>query len=72
MSDEISKEMKRYYQNRERYNARAKTYFNNIYYPNKKEEIKERSREYRLNRRPPKKKISQSYTADNNLIVCFD
>ena len=72
MSDEISKELKRYFENRDRYNARSKKYFNNIYYPNNKEKIKERVREYSLSRRPQKKKNSQPYTADNNLIVCFD
>jgi len=36
MEEEMSKEMIRYYKNKEKYNSRAKKYFNEIYYPRKK------------------------------------
>jgi hypothetical protein len=80
MDNTISKEMIRYKKNKDRYNTRAKEYFNNVYYPKHRQELLEKSREKRNKQKrvyinPPNKlksivKIETS--RDTSLIVLFD
>jgi len=42
---EISKDLERYYKNKEKYNERAKKYFNEVWYPKNKERIKKERQE---------------------------
>ena len=62
---EISKNLERYYKNKEKYNERAKKYYNEIWYPKKKERKEKYISKYILK----EKKI---YTNnDKNLIIDF-
>jgi hypothetical protein len=69
--NEISKDLERYYKNKEKYNERAKKYYNEIWYPKNKERLKKERKE------KSKKKIKEIileekiiYTNnDKNLIV---
>ena len=77
MTELISKNLQRYFDNKDKYNTRAKEYFNNIYYIQNRKAILEKQRLYREKQRlenikkPKKEKAKQIYN-NNNLIVCFD
>jgi hypothetical protein len=74
---EISKSLERYYKNKERYNERAKKYYNEVWYPKNKERIKREKREKKekenniKNKNILKKKIIYT-TNDKKLIIDFD
>lgn len=51
MEENTSSVMKRYYKNKERYNTRAKKYFNEIYYPLKKKYLLEKAKKERDKKR---------------------
>jgi len=76
----MSKEMLRYIKNKDRYNSRAKEYYNNVYYPKHRQELLEKSREQRNKKKrlyivQPKinKSIVKIETCrDTSLIVSFD
>jgi len=70
---EISKDLERYYKNKEKYNERAKKYFNEVLYPKNKERIKKEKREKKEkeNKKILKKKIIYTNT-DKNLSIDFD
>jgi hypothetical protein len=77
--NEMSKEMKRYYKNKERYNERAKNYFKEVYYPKHKPELLQKSKERRLlnnNLYVCKYKSEKTkniyYSLNNSLVVSFD
>lgn len=74
MEEEMSKEMIRYYKNKEKYNSRAKKYFNEIYYPRKKSEILKKAKEKNLlnknNNIIPVKVFEKC--SNPSLIVSFD
>jgi hypothetical protein len=79
MTELISKNLQRYFDNKHKYNVRAKEYFNNIYYKQNREAILEKGRLYRAKqrlqnvKRPKKEKVKQIYISNNNtLTVCFD
>jgi hypothetical protein len=79
MTELISKNLQRYFDNKDKYNVRAKEYFNNIYYKQNREAILEKGRLYRAKqrlqnvKRPKKEKVKQIHTSNNNtLTVCFD
>jgi hypothetical protein len=77
MTELISANLQRYFDNKDKYNTRAKEYFNNIYYIQNRKAILEKGRLYREKQRlenikkPKKEKAKQIYN-NNNLIVCFD
>jgi uncharacterized coiled-coil DUF342 family protein len=76
MDSEKSKEMIRYIKNKDRYNKRAKEYYNKVYYPQHRKELLEKSREQRNKKnklyivQKPIVKIETS--RDTSLIVSFD
>jgi hypothetical protein len=80
MDSEKSKEMLRYIKNKDRYNTRAKEYYNKVYYPQHRQELLEKSREQRNKKKrlyivQPKinKSIVKIETSrDTNLLVSFD
>jgi hypothetical protein len=67
---EISKNLERYYKNKEKYNDRAKKYFNEVWYPKNKERIKKERQEKskKKNKNILKEKIIYTNN-DKNLIV---
>ena len=77
MTELISKNLQRYFDNKDKYNVRAKQYFKNVYYIQNREALLEKGRLYRVKQRlenikkPKKEKAKQIYN-NNNLIVCFD
>ena len=77
MTELISANLQRYFDNKDKYNTRAKEYFNNIYYIQNRKAILEKQRLYREKQRlenikkPKKEKAKQIYN-NNNLTVCFD
>ena len=79
MTELISKNLQRYFDNKDKYNIRAKEYFNNFYYKQNREAILEKGRLYRAKqrlqnvKRPKKEKVKHIHTTNNNnLTVCFD
>jgi hypothetical protein len=80
MDSTKSNQMLRYIKNRDKYNTRAKEYYNNVYYPKHKQELLQKAREQRNKKaklyiEQPDKinfkvKIETSY--DTSLIVSFD
>ena len=79
MTELISANLQRYFDNKDKYNVRAKEYFNNVYYKQNREAILEKGRLYRVKQRlenikkPKKEKEKQIYLSNNNtLTVCFD
>ena len=82
MTELISKNLQRYFDNKDKYNVRAKEYFNNIYYKQNREAILEKGRLYRAKAKLAlegkqglenvKRKAKQKYIPNNNLTVCFD
>jgi len=66
---EISKDLERYYKNKEKYNERAKKYFNEVWYPKNKERIKkERQEKSKKKKNILKEKIIYTNN-DKNLIL---
>ena len=79
MTELISKNLQRYFDNKDKYNVRAKQYFKNVYYIQNREALLEKGRLYRVKQRlenikkPKKEKAKQIYLSNNNtLTVCFD
>ena len=76
MENEMSKSLERYYKNKDRYNARAKKYYNEIYYPLNRNKLLEKQKEKRkININPYlKKELSKSIViiSDSCLTVSFD
>jgi len=76
MQNEMSKQLKRYYKNKDKYNERAKIYYNTVYYPAHKEEILKKAEEYR--KKNPKargiyyKPMTTPIIRNKSLIVSFD
>jgi hypothetical protein len=71
---EISKNLERYYKNKEKYNERAKKYFNEVWYPKNKERIKKEKKEKKekeIKKNILKKKILYTNN-DKNLSIDFD
>jgi len=54
MSEVMSKQLKRYYENKQRYNERAKIYYNTVYYPNHRQEILKKAEEQRRKKYKPR------------------
>ena len=81
MENEMSSVLKRYYKNKEKYNERAKNYFNEIYYPKHKDEILKKGKETRQ-KIQKKRQQQQTYiykkekiihkVTNHSLIVSFD
>lgn len=71
--EEISKSLERYYKNKERYNERAKKYFNEVWYPKNKERLKKERQEKikYTNKNIHKEKIIYT-NKDKKLIVDFN
>ena len=77
MTELISANLQRYFDNKDKYNIRAKEYFNNIYYIQNRKAILEKQRLYRAKQRlenvKKARKTKQKYISNNNnLTVCFD
>ena len=77
MTELISANLQRYFDNKDKYNIRAKEYFNNVYYIQNREAILEKGRLYRAKQRleniKKARKTKQKYISNNNnLTVCFD
>lgn len=73
--NEMSPVMIRYFKNKNKYNKRAKKYFNEIYYPQHKEELLIKGKEYRLSKGIRQRQIKLSsikQEVNNSLIVSFD
>jgi len=71
----MSKEMQRYIKNRDRYNERAKKYFNEKYYPLNKDKLLQKSKEQRQLTNYIYIKKENTYTKpiiNKSLIVSFD
>ena len=74
---EISKELERYYKNKEKYNERAKKYFRTVWYVKNREKILKKQKEYRDSRRKETKQTRrkvevESYILNPSLIVSFE
>ena len=76
MSEEIrSKNLQRYYDNKEVYNEKAKQYFRAVWYIKNRDSILKKQKEYRDRRRKPstKRKVVVSTQIINpSLIVSFE
>jgi len=84
MTELISVNLQRYFDNKDKYNIRAKEYFNNVYYIQNREAILEKGRLYRvenrrailekgrLNRANQPKQKDICICNNNNLTVSFD
>jgi hypothetical protein len=79
MDNEISKSMLRYLKNKDKYNERAKKYFNEIYYPQHRNEILQKSKEQRLSNQkykpksqPKTKTKEHKEIKKNNVVLCLD
>jgi hypothetical protein len=76
MDNKISKEMIRYQKNKDKYNKRAKEYYNNVYYPKHRDELLKKAREQRNKNKDIKIKyispVKIETSRDISLIVSFD
>jgi hypothetical protein len=80
MDKTVSKQMLIYQKNKDRYNTRAKDYFNNVYYPKHRQELLEKSRIQRNKKnclyieQPKKLKciVKIETRCDTSLVVSFD
>jgi hypothetical protein len=80
MDSTKSNQMLRYIKNKDKYNIRAKEYFNNVYYPKHRQELLQKAKDQRnkksklyieqYNKLNFKVKIETSH--DTSLIVSFD
>jgi hypothetical protein len=72
-----SKNLQRYYDNKEVYNEKAKQYFRSVWYVKNREALLKKQKEYRDSRRkqtkPTKRKVEvQPYIINPSLIVSFE
>ena len=72
-----SKELEKYYKNKDKYNERAKQYFRSVWYVKNREALLKKQKEYRDSRRkqtkPTKRKVEvQPYIINPSLIVSFE
>lgn len=73
-----SKNLQRYYDNKEVYNEKAKQYFRSVWYVKNREMILKKQKEYRdsqpkANRRKVERKVERiPPTINRSLTVCFD
>ena len=78
MSEEVrSKSLQRYYDNKERYNEKAKQYFRSVWYVKNREKILKKQKEYRDSRRKQTKQTRRKvevepYIINSSLIVSFE
>ena len=75
MSEEIrSKNLQRYYDNQQKYNEKAKTYFRSVWYVKNRDKILKKQKEYRDSRPKENKRKVEPLPPTNNLslIVSFD
>ena len=71
-----SKNLQRYYDNKEVYNEKAKTYFRSVWYVKNRDELLKKQKEYRDSQpkqyRRKIKVTAQPYIINPSLIVSFD
>jgi hypothetical protein len=78
MSEEVrSKSLQRYYDNKERYNEKAKQYFRSVWYVKNRDIILKKQKEYRDSRRKETKQTRRKvevepYILNPSLIVSFE
>jgi hypothetical protein len=81
MSEEVrSKSLQRYYDNKEKYNEKAKQYFRSVWYVKNRDIILQKQKEYRDSRRKETKETKQTrrkvevepYILNPSLIVSFE
>ena len=78
MSEEVrSKSLQRYYDNKERYNEKAKQYFRSVWYVKNRDIILKKQKEYRDSRRKETKQTRRKvevepYIINPSLIVSFE
>ena len=75
MSEEVrSKSLQRYYDNKERYNEKAKQYFRSVWYIKNRDSILKKQKEYRDSRpKPSKRKVEVPPQIINpSLIISFE
>ena len=78
MSEEVrSKSLQRYYDNKEKYNEKAKQYFRSVWYVKNREQILKKQKEYRDSRRKETKQTRRKvevepYILNPSLIVSFE
>ena len=78
MSEEVrSKSLQRYYDNKERYNEKAKQYFRSVWYVKNREQILKKQKEYRDSRRKQTKQTRRKvevepYIINPSLSVSFE
>ena len=74
-----SKNLQRYYDNKEVYNEKAKTYFRSVWYVKNRDDLLKKQKEYRDNRRKTNrtkfntpKIVTQPQIINPSLIVSFE
>ena len=72
-----SKNLQRYYDNKEVYNEKAKQYFRSVWYVKNREALLKKQKEYRDSRRKQTKRtkqkvVVQPYIINPSLIVSFE
>jgi len=72
-----SKNLQRYYDNKELYNEKAKQYFRSVWYVKNREALLKKQKEYRDSRRKQTKRTKQKvvvlpYIINPSLIVSFE
>jgi hypothetical protein len=78
MSEEVrSKSLQRYYDNKEKYNEKAKQYFRSVWYVKNRDIILKKQKEYRDSRRKETKQTRRKvevepYILNPSLIVSFE
>jgi hypothetical protein len=75
MSEEVrSKSLQRYYDNKEKYNEKAKQYFRSVWYVKNRDKILKKQKEYRDSRpRNNKRKVeAEPQPVNLSLIVSFE
>jgi hypothetical protein len=76
MSEEVevrSKQLQRYYDNKEIYNEKAKKYFRNVWYVENREKILLKQKLYRESRKPKMVQVREiTLPTNRSLIVSFD
>ena len=78
MSEEVrSKSLQRYYDNKEKYNEKAKQYFRSVWYVKNRDIILKKQKEYRDSRRKETKQTRRKvevepYIINPSLIVSFE
>ena len=76
MSEEVevrSKQLQRYYDNKEIYNEKAKKYFRNVWYVENREKILLKQKLYRESKKPKMVQVREiTLPTNRSLIVSFD